>query len=63
MGGITTSVLADRVAGTATAGLLLGLAVHGTPSLYSLIDTPKASDAKLELRAAPGIEGCSFTFG
>lgn len=37
--------------------------VHGTPSLYSLIDTPKAADAKLELRVAPGIEGYAFTFG
>ncbi|MFD0020751.1 cytochrome c biogenesis protein CcdA [Streptomyces sp. NPDC058382] len=37
--------------------------VHGTPSLYSLVDTPKAADAKLELRVAPGIEGYSFTFG
>lgn len=37
--------------------------VHGTPSLYALVNDDKPAQAKLELRVAPGVEGYAFTFG
>ncbi|GAA1372137.1 cytochrome c biogenesis protein DipZ [Streptomyces beijiangensis] len=39
------------------------LQVHGTPSLYSLVDNADPGEAKLELRLTPGIQGYAFTFG
>ncbi|MEV8319817.1 cytochrome c biogenesis protein DipZ [Streptomyces sp. NPDC059900] len=37
--------------------------VHGTPSLYSLVDGDTPARAELELRMAPGVQGYAFTFG
>ncbi|MCX5387374.1 cytochrome c biogenesis protein CcdA [Streptomyces sp. NBC_00083] len=37
--------------------------VHGTPSLYALVNDAHAAQAKLELRVAPGVQGYAFTFG
>ncbi|MFF3975732.1 cytochrome c biogenesis protein CcdA [Streptomyces sp. NPDC001828] len=37
--------------------------VHGTPSLYALVNAATPAQAHLELRVAPGVEGYAFTFG
>ncbi|CAM5239762.1 cytochrome c biogenesis protein CcdA [Streptomyces xanthochromogenes] len=37
--------------------------VHGTPSLYALVNDDKPAQGNLELRVAPGVEGYAFTFG
>lgn len=37
--------------------------VHGTPTLYTLVDRDRTHQARLEIRPAPGIAAFAFTFG
>ncbi|QES17819.1 hypothetical protein DEJ46_00835 [Streptomyces venezuelae] len=51
------------VTGTSDGKPLKTIRGSGTPTLYTLVDDDSSHRARLDIRPAPGIEGCFFTFG